>query len=105
MMAHLVSYNIDQLFEESSMTDETLLQFAKELYKKGFIKASIEYDEKTDTNRIKYSITASKLESDEWKSESTKHKQVVENPSSDIKTSRNLRNFLKSLSKNEKKLN
>ena len=95
-MAHLVSYDIDQLFEESSMTDETLLQFAKELYKKGFIKASIEYDEKTDTNRIKYSMRASKLESDEWKPESIKDiRRLRENPSPDIKTSRNLRNFLK----------
>lgn len=100
-MAHLVSYDIDQVFEESSMTDETLLQFAKELYKKGFIKANIEYDEKTDTNHIKYSITASKLESDEWKPESIKDiRRLAENSSSDIKTSRNLRNFLKSLSKN-----
>ena len=100
-MLHLVSYDIDQVFEESSMTDETLLQFAKELYKKGFIKASIEYDKMVDKNRIKYSITASKLESDEWKPESIKDiRRLGENPSSDIKTSRNLRNFLKSLSKN-----
>ena len=100
-MMHLVSYDIEQVFEESSMTDETLLQFAKELYKKGFIKANIEYDEKTDTNHIKYSITASKLESDEWKPESIKDiRRLGENSSSDTQSTRNLRNFLKSLSKN-----
>ena len=43
-MACLISYNIAQAFNESSITDETLLQFAKGLYKEGFIKANIEYD-------------------------------------------------------------
>ena len=33
-MACLISYNITQAFNESSITDETLLQFAKELYKR-----------------------------------------------------------------------
>ena len=67
-MACLISYDIKQTFNESSITDETLLQFAKELYKEGFIKANIEYDESTDTNCIKYSITASRLESDDCES-------------------------------------
>ena len=67
-MTCLISYNIAQAFNESSITDETLLQFAKGLYKEGFIKANIEYDESTDTNCIKYSITASKLESDNYES-------------------------------------
>ena len=48
-MACLISYDITQAFNESYITDETLLQFAKELYKEGFIKANIEYDESTDT--------------------------------------------------------
>lgn len=48
-MACLISYDIKQKFNESSITDETLLQFAKELYKEGFIKANIEYNESTDT--------------------------------------------------------
>ena len=99
-MGYLVSYDVTQVFEESSITDETLLQFAKELYKKGFIKANIEYDENTDTNRIKYFITASKTEPTGWKPESTKDKQTGENPQSD----KNKRNFLKFLFNNEKKL-
>ena len=91
-MACLISYKIAQAFNESSITDETLLQFAKELYKEGFIKANIEYDESTDTNCIKYSITASRLESDDYESES--NKQTGDNSSSDKKTKKN---FLKSI--------
>ena len=91
-MACLISYDIKQTFNESSITDETLLQFAKELYKEGFIKANIEYDESTDTNCIKYSITASRLESNDYESES--NKQTGDNSSSDKKTKRN---FLKSI--------
>ena len=91
-MACLISYDITQSFNESSITDETLLQFAKELYKEGFIKANIEYDESTDTNCIKYSITASRLESNDYESES--NKQTGDNSSSDKKTKRN---FLKSI--------
>lgn len=91
-MACLISYDITQAFNESSITDETLLQFAKGLYKEGFIKANIEYDESTDTNCIKYSITASKLESDDYESEP--NKQTGDNYSSDKKTKRN---FLKSI--------
>ena len=91
-MACLISYDITQVFNESSITDETLLQFAKELYKEGFIKANIEYDESTDTNCIKYSITASRLESNDCESES--NKQTGDNSSSDKKTKRN---FLKSI--------
>ena len=89
-MACLISYDIKQVFNESSITDETLLQFAKELYKEGFIKANIEYDESTDTNCIKYSITASRLESDDCESNT----QTGDNSSSDKKTKRN---FLKSI--------
>ena len=89
-MACLISYDITQSFNESSITDETLLQFAKELYKEGFIKANIEYDESTDTNCIKYSITASRLESDDCESNT----QTGDNTSSDKKTKRN---FLKSI--------
>lgn len=91
-MACLISYDIKQTFNESSITDETLLQFAKELYKEGFIKANIEYNESTDTNCIKYSIKASRLESDDCESES--NKQNGDNYSSDKKTKRN---FLKSI--------
>lgn len=100
-MAYLISYDVTQIFEESSITDETLLEFAKELYKKGFIKANIEYDEETDTNRIKYFITATKAEPSEWKPESTKYKQTGENTPSDKK---NKKNFLKCLFAGEKKL-
>ena len=89
-MACLISYNITQAFNESSITDETLLQFAKELYKEGFIKANIEYDESTDTNCIKYSITASRLESDDCESNT----QTGDNSSSDKKTKRNFLKFL-----------
>ena len=89
-MACLISYDIKQTFNESSITDETLLQFAKELYKEGFIKANIEYDESTDTNCIKYSITASRLESDDCESNT----QTGDNSSSNKKTKRN---FLKSI--------
>ena len=89
-MACLISYDIKQVFNESSITDETLLQFAKELYKEGFIKANIEYDESTDTNCIKYSIKASRLESDDCESNT----QTGDNTSSDKKTKRN---FLKSI--------
>ena len=91
-MACLISYDIKQVFNESSITDETLLQFAKELYKEGFIKANIEYDESTDTNCIKYSITASRLESNDCDSES--NKQTGDNSSSDKKTKRNFLKFL-----------
>ena len=91
-MACLISYDITQVFNESSITDETLLQIAKELYQEGFIKAHIEYDESTDTNCIKYSITASRLESNDYESES--NKQTRDNSSSDKKTKRN---FLKSI--------
>ena len=89
-MACLISYDIAQVFNESSITDETLLQFAKELYKEGFIKANIEYDESTDTNCIKYSITASRLESDDCESNT----QTGDNSSSDKKTKRNFLKFL-----------
>lgn len=89
-MACLISYDIKQVFNESSITDETLLQFAKELYKEGFIKANIEYDESTDTNCIKYSITASRLESDDCESNT----QTGDNSSSDKKTKRNFLKFL-----------
>lgn len=89
-MACLISYDIKQVFNESSITDETLLQFAKELYKEGFIKANIEYDESTDTNCIKYSIKASRLESDDCESNTP----IGDNSSSDKKTKRN---FLKSI--------
>ena len=92
-MACLISYNITQAFNESSITDETLLQFAKELYKEGFIKANIEYDESTDTNCIKYSMTASRLESDDYESESN-NKQTGDNSSADKKTKRNFLKFL-----------
>lgn len=85
----LASYELSKIFKESSITDETLLQFAKELYKEGFIKANIEYDESTDTNCIRYSITASKVESDDC--ESGSNKQTGDNYSSD----KNKRNFLK----------
>ena len=91
-MTCLISYDIKQTFNESSITDETLLQFAKGLYKKGFIKANIEYDESTDTNCIKYSITASRLESDDCESNT----QTGDNTSSDKKTKRK---FLKCLFK------
>ena len=91
-MACLISYDIKQVFNESSITDETLLQFAKELYKEGFIKANIEYDESTDTNRIKYSIKASRLESDDCESEY--NKQTGDNTSSDKKTKINFLKFL-----------
>ena len=91
-MACLISYDIAQASNESSITDETLLQFAKELYKEGFIKANIEYDESTDTNCIKYSITASRLESDDCESES--NTQTGDNSSSDKKTKRNFLKFL-----------
>lgn len=89
-MACLISYDIKQTFNEASITDETLLQFAKELYKEGFIKANIEYDESTDTNCIKYSITASRLESDDCESNA----QTGDNTSSDKKTKRNFLKFL-----------
>lgn len=89
-MACLISYDITQSFKESSITDETLLQFAKELYKEGFIKANIEYDESTDTNCIKYSIKASRLESDDCESNA----QTGDNTSSDKKTKRNFLKFL-----------
>ena len=89
-MACLISYDIKQVFNESSITDETLLQFAKELYKEGFIRANIEYDESTDTNCIKYSITASRLESDDCESNT----QTGDNSSSDKKTKRNFLKFL-----------
>ena len=91
-MACLISYDIKQTFNESSITDETLLQFAKELYKEGFIKANIEYDESTDTNCIKYSITASRLESSDCEVES--NKQNGDNSSPDKKTKRNFLKFL-----------
>ncbi len=92
-MSYLVSYDLSQRFESSYITDEILLQFAKELYREGFIKANIEYDASTNTNRIKYSIIASKLESAECKSES--NKQTEDNSSSN----KNKRNFLKRLFK------
>ena len=92
-MTHvLASYELSKIFKESSITDETLLQFAKELYKDGFIKVNIEYDESTDTNCIKYSITASRLESNDCEVES--NTQTGDNSSSDKKTKRN---FLKCL--------
>ena len=91
-MACLISYDIKQTFNESSITDETLLQFAKELYKEGFIKANIEYDESTDTNCIKYSITATRLESNDCESES--NTQTRDNSLSDKKTKRNFLKFL-----------
>ena len=60
------------------------------VHKEGFIKANIEYDESTDTNCIKYSITASRLESDDCESNT----QTGDNSSSDKKTKRNFLKFL-----------
>ena len=45
-MAYLVSYDITQTFEESSITEETLLQFAKELYKK--VKCDVDTRDKAE---------------------------------------------------------
>ena len=55
-MARLISYDITRAFNESSITDENLLQFVKELYKEGFIKVNVEYNEWTGANYIIYSI-------------------------------------------------
>ena len=91
-MARLISYDITRAFNESSITDENLLQFVKELYREGFIKVNVEYDEWTGTNHIIYSMTASKAESDECKSDY--NTQNGENSILDKKTKRN---FLKSI--------
>ena len=91
-MTRLISYDITRTFNESSITDENLLQFVKELYREGFIKVNVEYDECTGANHIIYSMTASRTESDECKPDYTK--QNGENSVSDTKTKRN---FLKSL--------
>ena len=91
-MARLISYDITRAFNESSITDENLLQFVKELYKEGFIKVNVEYNEWTGANYIIYSMTASKTESDECKSDY--NKQNGENSILDKKTKRN---FIKSI--------
>ena len=91
-MARLISYDITRVFNESSITDENLLQFVKELYRDGFIKVNVEYNEWTGANHIIYSMTASRAESDEYKPDC--NKQNGENSISDKKTKRN---FLKSL--------
>ena len=91
-MARLISYDITRVFNESSITDENLLQFVKELYREGFIKVNVEYDEWTGANHIIYSMTASRAESDEYKPDCNTH--TGENTISDKKTKRN---FLKSL--------
>ena len=91
-MARLISYDITRTFNESSITDENLLQFVKELYREGFIKVNVEYNEWTGANYIIYSMTASKAESDECKPEY--NKQNGENTILDKKTKRN---FLKRL--------
>ena len=65
-MACLISYDIVQAFNESSITDENLLQFVKELYKEGFIKVNVEYNEWTGANYIIYSMTASRTESETY---------------------------------------
>ena len=91
-MARLISYDITRVFNESSITDENLLQFVKELYRDGFIKVNVEYNEWTGANNIIYSMTASREESDECKSDCNTH--TGENTISDKKTKRN---FLKSL--------
>ena len=91
-MARLISYDITRVFNESSITDENLLQFVKELYREGFIKVNVEYNKWTGANYIIYSMTASKAESDECKPDY--NKQNGENSISDKKTKRN---FLKRL--------
>ena len=91
-MARLISYDITRTFNESSITDENLLQFVKELYREGFIKVNVEYNEWTGANYIIYSMTASKAESDECKLDC--NKQNGENSITDKKTKRN---FLKRL--------
>ena len=91
-MARLISYDITRAFNESSITDENLLQFVKELYREGFIKVNAEYDEWTGGNHIIYSMTASRAESDECKSDY--NTQNGENSILDKKTKRN---FLKRL--------
>ena len=91
-MGRLISYEITREFKESSITDENLLQFVKELYREGFIKVNVEYDEWTGANHIIYSMTASRAESDECKPDYNKHNG--ENSISDKKTKRN---FLKNL--------
>ena len=91
-MARLISYDITRAFNESSITDENLLQFVKELYKEGFIKVNVEYNEWTGANYIIYSMTASRTESDECKPDY--NKQNGENSILDKKTKRK---FLKKL--------
>ena len=91
-MARLISYDITRAFNESSITDENLLQFVKELYREGFIKVNVEYNERTGANYIIYSMTASRTESDECKPDY--NKQNGDNSILDKKTKRN---FLKNL--------
>ena len=91
-MGRLISYDITRVFNESSITDENLLQFVKELYREGFIKVNVEYNEWTGANYIIYSMTASRAESDECKPDYNTH--TTENGISDKKTKRN---FLKNL--------
>ena len=91
-MTRLISYDITRAFNESSITDENLLQFVKELYREGFIKVNVEYNECTGANYIIYSMTASREESDECKPDY--NTQNGENSISDKKTKRN---FLKNL--------
>ena len=91
-MARLISYDITREFNDSSITDENLLQFLKELYREGFIKVNVEYNEWTGANYIIYSMTASRTESDECKPDYDK--QTGDNSILDKKTKRN---FLKNL--------
>ena len=91
-MARLISYDITRTFNESSITDENLLQFVKELYREGFIKVNVEYNEWTGANYIIYSMTASRAEADECKPDY--NTQNGENSILDKKTKKN---FLKRL--------
>ena len=91
-MARLISYDITRTFNESSITDENLLQFVKELYREGFIKVNVEYNEWTGANYIIYSMTASRAESDEGKPDYN-----TQNGDNSILDKKTKRNFLKRL--------
>ena len=60
-MGTISYFDIWKIYENETMNDEDLLQFAKDLFQEGFIRVSIVYDEELDKNVTRYDINASKL--------------------------------------------
>lgn len=99
-MATISYFDIWQTYEHETITDEDLLEFAKGLFKEGFIRVSTVYDEELDKNVTRYDINASKTIKDKPK----KSPEVDTKPRESIPDSKDDNWFLKLFKGDEKKI-